>query len=221
MFAGAIVAAASCTPEPVTSPFDHTGEMIALSGGSAGPRASCHTCHGLNGGGDGALVPRIAALNAGYLVRQLDLFADGQRRHPQMSWLSKRLDSNERIAVSMHYAQMAMPVQAGGEARCEESQAGILYREGDRGRGLQACALCHGTNGGPTRHGAPSLAGQSSAYLAEQLHRWRSGKRYGDPLGRMRQAAQKLQPDEISPLADYISWDQGRSGRPESQEGCL
>ena len=93
------MALASCTPAPIDDPFDDTGELIALSGGDAGPQAACHTCHGLDGGGDGALVPRIASMDTGYLVRQLGFYADGQRSHPQMTWLAGRLNSEERLAV--------------------------------------------------------------------------------------------------------------------------
>lgn len=218
----AAVAAASCTPDPVRIPFDQSGEMVALSGGSAGPRAACHTCHGLDGGGDGARAPRLAALDPGYLVRQLDFFADGQRSHPQMSWLAKRLGSDERMAVSLHYAQMAMPEDGRIDPAisCTQSDAERLYHEGDPARGLQACASCHGAEGSDSDSGAPSLAGQSGAYLSEQLRRWRSGERYGDPLGQMRQAARALQEEEISPLADYIARGQARSRRPESPAGC-
>ena len=99
----------ACSPAPVDDPFDATGELIALSGGDAGPQAACHTCHGLDGAGDGQLAPRLAAMDAGYLVRQLGFYADGQRRHPQMSWLAGRLDSDERLAVAAYYARMPMP----------------------------------------------------------------------------------------------------------------
>ena len=54
------VSISSCSPAPISDPFDDSGELLALSGGDAGPQAACHTCHGLNGEGDGAMVPHAS-----------------------------------------------------------------------------------------------------------------------------------------------------------------
>ncbi len=219
---------ASCSPDAVADPFDDNGELIALSGGDAGAQAACHTCHGLNGGGDGALVPRIAGLNSGYLVRQLTFFAEGQRQHPQMSWLAARLDPAERLAVSQYYAEMPMPapdsldrrIALAADLRCEFGKAETIYQIGIPKRGLQSCAACHGPQAGGLGAGNPSLAGQSSTYLAKQLKDWRQGRRYGDPLQVMHEAASKLREDEIRPLADYIAYDLAPPRRPGSPAGC-
>ena len=47
------------------------GEVIALSGGAGGAANACFTCHGLDGGGDGAAAPRLAGLHLGYLQKQM------------------------------------------------------------------------------------------------------------------------------------------------------
>ncbi len=226
----AALALASCNPAAVADPFDDSGELIALSGGDGGARSACHTCHGLDGAGDGALVPRIAAMNAGYLVRQLGFYADGQRRHPQMSWLAGRLDSEERAAVALYYAEMPLPGPAprnmrtgdapAGDEQCALGNAATIYHDGLPGRGLQSCASCHGADGTGVGAGNPSLVGQSSAYHADQLQRWRDGKRYGDALGVMQDAANKLQEDEITPLADYIAHGPAPFRRPAPRAGC-
>ena len=220
-----IVALASCSPAPVEDPFDDTGELIALSGGDAGPQAACHTCHGLDGGGDRALVPRIAGMDAGYLVRQLGFYADGQRSHPQMSWLAGRLDSDERLAVATYYAVMDVPApssdaQMAQSESCDFVRASEIYHEGVEERGLASCASCHGDDGAGVGAGNPSLIGQSAAYHAEQLRRWRNGERYGDALNVMHDAAARLHEDEISPLAEYIAYGPGLSRRREFPAGC-
>ncbi|WP_412071322.1 c-type cytochrome [Qipengyuania sp. SS22] len=215
----------SCSPAPVENPLDDTGELIALSGGNAGPQAACHTCHGLNGGGDGVLVPRIAGMDSGYLVRQLGFFADGQRSHPQMSWLAGRLDTGERLAVSAYYAAMEMPTDLESktalDASCDAPSGQRIYHNGAPERALASCASCHGTNGEGVGAGNPSLLGQSAAYHEEQLRRWRNGKRYGDPLNVMHEAASKVREDELSPLAEYIAYGPEPPRRRGSQEGCL
>ncbi|WP_370177741.1 cytochrome c [Alteriqipengyuania sp.] len=219
------VAISSCSPAPISDPFDDSGELLALSGGDAGPQAACHTCHGLNGEGDGAMVPRIAGLDPGYMVSQLGHYADGQRSHPQMSWLAARLNSEERLAVATYYALMRPPAVADvdpsySSARCALDQAHAIYQRGLPERGLAPCASCHGTDGEGIGTGIPSLTGQGAAYHAEQLRRWRSGERYGDPMGVMHDAASKLREDEIIPLAEYIAGGPAPSRRPESRAIC-
>lgn len=229
-FACGTFALASCNASPVDDRFDQNGELIALSGGDAGARAACHTCHGLDGSGDGALVPRIGGLDAGYLVRQLGFYADGQRRHPQMSWLAARLDSEERLAVALYYADMpflsadvADQLALGeiAEAQtCKVVEGQTLYHDGAPSRGLASCASCHGADGTGVGRGNPTLVGQSPAYLVEQLRQWRSGERYGDPQGVMHLTANKLRESEITPLAEYIAYGPAPSHRLGSRAGC-
>ncbi len=204
----------------VDEPFDDSGELIALSGGAAGPEAACHTCHGLDGAGDGSLAPRIAGLDAGYLVRQLNFFADGQRSHPQMSWLARRFDTPARAAVAAYYAAMPAPPANGGRASCVPANAAAIYHRGVPGRGLASCASCHADDATGAGAGNPPLVGQSSVYIARQLRDWREGKRYGDPLGVMHKAASGLRKEEIIPLAAYIADGPALSRRPESRAEC-
>ena len=74
-----VAALSACSPSAVADPFDDTGELIALSGGDAGAASACHTCHGLEGEGDGALAPRIAGLDPGYIVRQFSQLVGPER----------------------------------------------------------------------------------------------------------------------------------------------
>ena len=99
---------AGCTDTEPTSlnRFAKDGHVIAMSGAAAGAKNACFTCHGLDGRGNGAGSPRLAGLDAGYLERQLDAYADGRRYHTQMRWIAERLDTDERKAVSYHYARM-------------------------------------------------------------------------------------------------------------------
>lgn len=207
----------------MADPFDDTGELIALSGGDAGAASACHTCHGLEGEGDGALAPRIAGLDAGYIVRQLGFFANGQRKHPQMSWLASRLDPQERLAVARYYAVMQSPTAPDAEMsppRCGSSPIAALYHQGAAERGLRSCASCHGEDGTGVGAGNPPLADQPARYLARQLRDWREGNRYGDALGVMHTAANSLREDEINPLADYIAHGLEPSRRRGSRAEC-
>jgi len=213
---------AACSPAPASSPYSATGEMLALSGGDGGPSAACHTCHGLNGEGDGNLTPRLAGLERGYLVRQLIFFAEGQREHAQMSWIARRYDRAEQESLAAYYSGMAKPAsrQGSSSGSCED-RAALLYQNGDASRGLAACSSCHGSAGQGVGYGNPAVGGQPAPYLAEQLRQWRQGERYGDPLGAMRASARLLEDEEIEPLAAYMANLSASHDDPESPEECL
>lgn len=204
--ASGLVAACS-EPHAAPDTFEATGEIIALSGGEAGAANACVTCHGLQGQGDGNLVPRLAGLDAGYIARQLIFYDEGQRRHPQMSWIAGRLDAVDREKVSAYYSDLPWPMDEMHDATIvpEACSADIaqLYLTGDPNRDIPGCASCHGPDGMGDGAGNPPLAGQPAPYLEKQLEMWRSGERYGDPLGTMTRISRALDPAELRPLADY------------------
>lgn len=211
---------AGCSPAPADSIYTSSGELLALSGGNAGPQAACHICHGLKGEGDGDLAPRLAGLERGYLARQLNFYAEGFRPHAQMHWIAKKLSPSEQDSVAEYYANMEWaPMTRRPDNGCDARSA-ALYHQGDETRGLASCASCHGEAGEGVGKGNPALAGQSARYNAAQLVKWRQGERYGDPLGEMRNAARLLTEEEIEPLAIYISSLSGSLDGPESQAAC-
>lgn len=221
--AGTALGLMGCSPEPAPGQFKETGRLVALSGGDAGAGGACHVCHGMKGEGDGNLVPRIAGLNRGYFARQLDYFADGQRQHPQMSWIARQLGNDDRLRVADYYAAMDwQPAEAEAAAASADClpAAQRLYQHGAPARGLGACANCHGREGEGYGAGNPALAGQPAPYIAEQLRQWRSGKRYGDPLGVMRRAALALTEEEITALGDYVSLLGREAQSPVSRAEC-
>ena len=178
--------------------FSENGRVIALSGAKAGAANACFTCHGLDGRGKGAGAPRLAALDAGYMERQLDAYADGRRYHPQMGWIAQQLRADERKAVSIFYA--GLPYEASTAA---PAQRLALYHQGDPKRGILACAACHGDQGQGLGAGNPPLAGQPQTYLAEQLRLWRIAKRRNDPGDVMLRISQLLTPSEAAALSAY------------------
>lgn len=166
--------------------FTASGEVIALSGGDGGPTHACASCHGLKGEGDGRLAPRLAALDAGYLHRQLDDYANGRREHAEMRAIVRRLSMEDRARVSAYYA--ALPATAAALPRVSPLH-------------VAKCAECHGSAGEGRGPGNPPLAGQSAAYIEAQLLAWRAGKRRGDGMGEMLAVSRALAPAEIRALA--------------------
>lgn len=197
--------------------FAAEARIIAFSGAAAGAASACFTCHGLEGQGNGAGAPRLAALESGYLERQLIAYADGRRDHPQMSWIARKLSPSDRRAVASYYESMPF-ADIVPSARSARSQ---LYHEGDPSRGLLACAACHGDRGQGIGPANPPLGGQPAAYLAEQLDLWRKAKRRNDPGGVMLRISQLLTPAEGRALAAYAAGLPGHRPSPGSQVTSL
>lgn len=189
---------------PGRDPFTATGELIALSGGEAGARNACFTCHGLAGQGDGEGAPRLAGLPYGYLAKQLQDYADGRRPDPTMHAIAGKLSQSERLSVAAWYAAMPAPDVAYGEDAASPAVA-ALYQNGDPARGLLACARCHGAAGEGRGPANPPLAGQPAPYLAEQLRLWQDAKRRNSPQQVMLTISQRLTEAEIAALSDYAA----------------
>lgn len=213
--AAAIAVASACGPVDRTplDRFSATGELIALSGGGAGAENACIACHGLDGRGDGAGSPRLAGLEFGYLLRQLDSYDDGRRQHATMGYIAKKLSAPERKRVSAHYATMPYT-----PAPFTVLPPPKLYIAGDPSRGLPACASCHGALGEGLGPANPAIGGQPEAYLHHQLEQWRVGKRRNDPLNVMVRISQLLTPAEAAALSAYSSTLPGDRANPESPE---
>jgi cytochrome c553 len=210
----ALLAGCGQTDRSSTDRLAATGELVALSGGDAGAANACIACHGVDGRGDGAGAPRLAGLDRGYLESQLQAYADGRREHPEMHWIANRLRPEQRQSVSAYYA--ALPFTPREQAMPTDSAAAKLYQQGDPARGLASCASCHGARGEGLGPANPPLAGQSAAYIAEQLERWRSSKRRNDPENAMLRISRALSRPESSALADYAAALPGGPPRPES-----
>jgi cytochrome c553 len=191
--------------------FTASGEVIALGGGEAGVGQACMRCHGLQGQGDGHLVPRLAGLDQGYLHRQLNDYADGRRHHEDMRRIALRLSGEDRAKVSQYYAGLrlrASPREGQGDSRGKP-----LYFVGDSARGLAPCASCHGEDGEGRGAANPPLALQPADYLAAQLRAWKRGERQNDPSHVMQRISQGLTDDEIIAVSRFAA---DLSGYPRS-----
>ena len=164
----------------------------------------CAACHGEDGVGVDAPYPNLANRPTEALYKQLRDYAAGDRTGGQaeiMTGIATALDRRQMADAAAFYASRSPQdlVTAGsGVSREIEGLATV----GDVGRGLAACDSCHGASrSGPIE--TPSLIGQSTAYLEQQLHLFASGERHNDPFARMRTSAARLTPNEMHRLAIY------------------
>lgn len=190
-----------------------TGAAFAAACHAGGPPPSadaasaCQSCHGAVGEGNAqAGYPRLAALPSAYLQRQLEAFAQGERKSGIMGPIAKALSPADRSAVSDHYAASPVPLTARRGAVAQPSSAGALLAT--RGRwsdGLPACEQCHAPGGRGVGTDFPPLAGQPSAYIVAQLKAWREGTRPPGPMGLMAVIAKKLSDDDAQQVAVYFA----------------
>lgn len=221
-----LLAACGAVERGAADRFTETGELIALSGGDAGAPNACIACHGIDGRGNGAGAPRLAGLDRGYMAAQLEAYAGGRRRHPEMEAIARKLTASQQDAVSAYYAGLPFaPVQTdppdgggGSGQRTSMTRAAFLYHRGDPARGLAACASCHGARGEGFGPANPPLGGQPAAYVAEQLDQWRRSARRNDPENVMLRISRALSRSESAALAAYASGLPGGPPRPESRE---
>ena len=191
------------------------GASIARNG--VGAAQACQTCHGAAGEGLAqAGFPRLAALGAPYLQRQLDAFADGSRVNAVMMPIAQALSVTDRAALSTYYAALpvptspatAVPAVAASAPAGLHKPAGVgatLAISGRWADKLPACAQCHGPGGRGVGPDFPALTGQGALYLSNQLMAWKAGTRPPGPMGLMAVVAKKLSDAEVRAVADHFA----------------
>lgn len=191
------------------------GASIARNG--VGAAQACQTCHGAAGEGLAqAGFPRLAALGAPYLQRQLDAFADGSRVNAVMMPIAQALSVTDRAALSAYYAALpvptspatAVPAVAASAPAGLHKPAGVgatLAISGRWADKLPACAQCHGPGGRGVGPDFPALTGQGALYLSNQLMAWKAGTRPPGPMGLMAVVAKKLSDAEVRAVADHFA----------------
>lgn len=166
---------------------------------------NCQECHGINGISSSPSFPKLAGQYAEYIVKQLQDFQSGRRKHRVMTVMAEGLSENEQADIAAYFA--SLPVMP-GDGEGENQIARNLFTRGDMRRNILPCQSCHGETGkgknSPTET-RPVIGGQHRIYLREQLRNWREGERHNSPEGIMNIIAKSLTDAEIEALSHYIS----------------
>ena len=168
---------------------------------------ACASCHGKDGGGM-ASFPRLAGMNAAYLLRQLQDFDSGSRGNAVMKPIATALSPADRNAMANYYAALPIPAALAGAAAPatpDTSPGARLANRGMWSKGVPACVQCHGPGGVGVGAGFPAIAGQPSGYLASQLQAWQKGTRKNDPLELMQHLSRSLSDAEIKAVSDWFA----------------
>lgn len=183
--------------------------------------ATCVSCHGEQGQGNQQLnAPKLAGLNAWYIIRQLEKFKNGLRgTNPddtygqQMRAFANTLSNRAAMADVAAYIESLPNEPVESTVSGEPRHGGNLYR---------TCSACHGDKGqGSHAQGAPQLAGMSDWYLLRQLKHFKEGIRGRHPqdfAGRqMAEMAQTLASGQA--MQDVVAYINTLPRAPEEDSG--
>jgi len=169
----------------------------------------CAACHAADGNSQVAINPKLAGQIPEYLHKQLTNFKaaagkKAERENPVMAGMVAGLSPEDLRNLAVYFAgQTAKPGAAKSKDLVALGQK--IYRGGIVGKGVPACASCHGANGSGMPAQYPRLSGQHAEYVEAQLKGFRSGERANDPVSAMRGVAGKLSDREIQAVADYVA----------------
>ena len=186
--------------------FTAWGTSLAAGDAAAGKEksASCAACHGVDGNSVSPEFPKLAGQNAGYLVKQLKYFQDGERVNATMKAMAANLTEQDREDLAAYYSSQKEKIGAADPSLVEFGQK--IYRSGNASSGVCACMGCHGPDGaGNPAATYPALHGQNAPYVETQLRGFASGQRRNENAKRMMQGlASKMTDHEIRAVASYI-----------------
>lgn len=193
---------ASDAAKPAAYPGDAAkGKEIAMT--------VCIACHGPDGNSPTAANPKLAGQHATYLFKQMKEFKAGPdgkavRVNAIMNGMIASYTEEQMKDLAAYFASQK---QVGGELKNRETlELGKkLYRAGDAGKGLPACAACHGPTGSGLPAQYPRIAGQYQEYTEAQLKAFRNSERANDPNRMMQMIAIKMTDAEVRAIADYLA----------------
>lgn len=164
----------------------------------------CGACHGTDGNSTSPTYPNLAGQHPEYIAKQLNEFKAGARRNATMAPNVAKLSAEDMVNLGAYFAaQLPKAKQAKDAALVAEGQK--LYKGGNPGSGVPACASCHGPAGSGIPVQFPRMAGQHAKYVQTQLKNFRTGDRANDGGKMMQTIARKMTDQEMRAVAEYIS----------------
>ena len=156
----------------------------------------CVACHGPGGNSVNPALPSLAGQPKQFIVTQLVMYREGNRKDPQMSPLARNLTNADLNDLAAYFSAQPLAPPARVTAP-DKAAAGRRLTE------QHHCVACHGPALMGQMH-IPRLAGQQQEYLRVQLRGFKASTRF-DMDGQMSSAAQPLSDADIEILADYLA----------------
>jgi cytochrome c553 len=187
------------------SPPPDTADAKTIAAGDRLFGRFCGVCHGESAVG-GGVVPDLRyspfiAVDAWYSI-----VLDGALKEGGMAPFGSVLDRGQAAAILGYVIHRANEDATAGGAQTahqpDPKRGAMIVAQGTTA-GAPACAQCHAFTGGSDASGAfPRIAGQSAAYLSEQLRDFSAGVRANAV---MTPIATALSPDDIADVAAYYA----------------
>lgn len=151
--------------------------------------AKCGGCHGQQGHSADAITPSLAGQDAAYLVKTMQAYRDGARKHEEMKTSLAGVKDMELEHIAAFY--VAQTPQA---AKLVSPTSGHAWAE--------RCDKCHGPRTDNPAMVAPHIDGQPATYLTKAMKDYREGKR---PQSAMHAMGTPLSDADILALAAYYA----------------
>jgi cytochrome c553 len=195
-------AAMAATPAAAAKADPAKGGTLYDSGDNARGLPACMSCHGAAGNSTIVANPKLAGQIEAYTHKQLVDFTTPNRQQPIMTTYAKMLTEDEKRNIAAYLAtQKAKPGAAKNKDTVELGRK--IYRGGIAEKGVAACASCHGATAGGIPAQYPRLSGQHQDYTYAQLDAFKTGTRKNSV--QMTALAQRMSPEEMKAVSDYIS----------------
>lgn len=166
----------------------------------------CAACHGADGNSIDPNNPKLAGQGAHYITKQLTNFKSGDRKNAIMQGIvtANNLTPDDMKNLGAYFSEQ---VEKPGKAKDKDlvAQGEKLFKGGNPGSGVPACAACHGPTGAGIPVEFPRLASQHATYIYTQLNNFRLGIRANDGAKMMRTIAAKMTDQEMKAVSEYIS----------------
>jgi cytochrome c553 len=163
----------------------------------------CASCHGMDGIAKQNDYPNLAGQSANYLFKQLLDYKSQTRSSAIMQAFVMTLSEKEMLELSKYYSKL--PQISSSKISKPTKYGEILYKIGNRSKGIAACIACHGPNGhgnDPAKY--PNISHQQPSYLKIQLLAFKHKKRSNDPKAMMRNLSEHLSELDIDELINYL-----------------
>jgi cytochrome c553 len=164
-YAMVLVLISACSKET-----EQTELAYDLNAGKQVAESECIDCHGMDGRGENADIPNLAAQSAEYLVEAMLAYRDGRRLHAALQDMTQSMSDENIRNIAGYYASLP-------QLQSLESENSGVSSLGESESAGAICEECHGAKGISNTKGVPSLAGQQPAYLIVATQGYQDGTR--------------------------------------------
>lgn len=169
--------------------------------------AMCAGCHGMDGNSMNPAWPKLAGQRAVQLSKQLHDFKAGVRSDPMMGGVVAGLEEQDIADLAEWFS--VQTIRPGTPVSDKLDIGETLFRWGRDEDEIAACGSCHNRRGQGFDKGIPggipAIGGQHAVYSLNQLNAFREGRRTNDWNGVMRAITNKLEPEELEAIAQYMT----------------